>query len=85
MGFFVFFSKGEGRTIVTIVWAELLKNYCDIVYKCTIMINCSKEASGTATYKNLYLIDVDLRNFAYVSSFSQFLDKKRDYDVIRVT
>ena len=64
MDFFVFFLQGGGGVP--------LKNYCDIVYKCTIMINCSKEAYGTKIYKNLYLRDVDLRNFAYVSSFSRF-------------
>ena len=64
MDFFVFFSQGGGGVP--------LKNYCDIVYQCTIMINCSKEASGTTIYKKFDLIDVDLRNFAYVSSFSRF-------------
>ena len=65
MDCFGFFSQGGGGVP--------LKNYCDIVYKCTIMINCSKEASGTTIYKNFYLIDVGLRNFAYVSSLSRFL------------
>ena len=69
MDFFVFFSQGGGGVP--------LKNYCDIVYKCTIMVNCSEEASETKIYKSFYHIDVNLRNFAYVSSFSQFFGWKK--------
>ena len=69
MDFFGFFSQGGGGVP--------LRNHCDIVYKCTIMINCSKEASGTKIYKNFYLIDVDLRTFASISSFLQFFWMKK--------